>query len=336
MNIALDVMGGDNAPHAPIQGAIKAIKSGLYNSEIVLVGNKSIIEKELNGLDLKNLTVLHAQDTITTDDSASKLIKEKPESSMVKGIRLVKDKAVDAFISAGNTGAQMATSLLALGRIPHVKRPALSAFFSGLSGGKILCDVGANPDARAEHLLQFAIMSSVYLDHIEGIKNPKIGLVNIGEEPTKGSDLYQEAHKLLSKELPNFVGNIESRNIFTCDADVLVCDGFVGNTIIKFAEGCISSFTEMIKEKIASKNRYKIGAQMLQPALEEIKNRYDYEEHGGTPLLGVDGISIVCHGASTSKSIMNSIVLAQKSINKNLIEDVSIGINDHLEVLSES
>ena len=336
MNIALDVMGGDNAPHAPIQGAIKAIKSGLYNSEIVLVGNKSIIEKELNGLDLKNLTVLHAQDTITTDDSASKLIKEKPESSMVKGIGLVKDKAVDAFISAGNTGAQMATSLLALGRIPHVKRPALSAFFSGLSGGKILCDVGANPDARAGHLLQFAIMSSVYLDHVEGIKDPKIGLVNIGEEPTKGSDLYQEAHKLLSKELPNFVGNIESRNIFTCDADVLVCDGFVGNTIIKFAEGCISSFTEMIKEKIASKNRYKIGAQMLQPALEEIKNRYDYEEHGGTPLLGVDGISIVCHGASTSKSIMNSIVLAQKSINKNLIEDVSIGINDHLEALSES
>jgi glycerol-3-phosphate acyltransferase PlsX len=336
MNIALDVMGGDNAPHAPIQGAIKAIKSGLYNSKIVLVGDRSIIEKELNGLDLKNLTVLHAQDTITTDDSASKLIKEKPESSMVKGIRLVKDKAVDAFISAGNTGAQMATSLLALGRIPHVKRPALSAFFSGLSGGKILCDVGANPDARAEHLLQFAIMSSVYLDHIEGIKNPKIGLVNIGEEPTKGSDLYQEAHKLLSKELPNFVGNIESRNIFTCNADVLVCDGFVGNTIIKFAEGCISSFTEMIKEKIASKNRYKIGAQMLQPALEEIKNRYDYEEHGGTPLLGVDGISIVCHGASTSKSIMNSIVLAQKSINKNLIEDVSIGINDHLEALSES
>jgi glycerol-3-phosphate acyltransferase PlsX len=336
MNIALDVMGGDNAPRAPIQGAIKAIKSGLYNSEIVLVGDKSIIDKELNGLDLKNLSVLHASDTITTDDSASKLIKEKPESSMVKGIRLVKDKAVDAFISAGNTGAQMATSLLALGRIPHVKRPALSAFFSGLSGGKILCDVGANPDARAEHLLQFAIMSSVYLDHIEGIKNPKIGLVNIGEEPTKGSDLYQEAHKLLSKELPNFVGNIESRNIFTCDADVLVCDGFVGNTIIKFAEGCISSFTEMIKEKIASKNRYKIGAQMLQPALEEIKNRYDYEEHGGTPLLGVDGISIVCHGASTSKSIMNSIVLAQKSINKNLIEDVSIGINDHLEALSES
>ena len=336
MDIALDVMGGDNAPRAPIQGAIKAIKSGLYNSEIVLVGDKSIIDKELNGLDLKNLSVLHASDTITTDDSASKLIKEKPESSMVKGIRLVKDKAVDAFISAGNTGAQMATSLLALGRIPHVKRPALSAFFSGLSGGKILCDVGANPDARAGHLLQFAIMSSVYLDHVEGIKDPKIGLVNIGEEPTKGSDLYQEAHKLLSKELPNFVGNIESRNIFTCDADVLVCDGFVGNTIIKFAEGCISSFTEMIKEKIASKNRYKIGAQMLQPALEEIKNRYDYEEHGGTPLLGVDGISIVCHGASTSKSIMNSIVLAQKSINKNLIEDVSIGINDHLEALSES
>jgi len=336
MNIALDVMGGDNAPHAPIQGAIKAIESGLYDSKIVLVGDESIIKRELNSLDSKNLSVLHASDTITIDNSASKLIKEKPNSSMVKGIRLVKEKVADAFISAGNTGAQMATSLLTLGRIPHVKRPALSAFFSGISGGKILCDVGANPDARAKHLLQFSIMSSVYLDHVEGIKNPKIGLVNIGEEPTKGSDLYQETHKLLSKELPNFIGNIESRNIFTCDADVLVCDGFVGNTIIKFAEGCISSFTEMIKEKIASRNRYKIGAQMLLPALKEIRNRYDYEEHGGTPLLGVNGISIVCHGASTSKSIMNSILLAQKSIKKNLIEDISIGINDHLEPISES
>ena len=336
MNIALDVMGGDHAPHAPVQGAINAIKSGLCDSRIVLVGDKPDIIRELNGFDSKNLSVLHASDIITIDDSASKLMKTKPDSSMVKGIRLIKEKVADAFISAGNTGAQMATSLLTLGRIPHVKRPALSAFFSGLTGGKILCDVGANPDVTAKHMLQFAIMSSVYLDHVEGIKNPKIGLVNIGEEPSKGSELYQETHRLLSKELSNFIGNIESRNIFTCDADVLVCDGFVGNTIIKFAEGCIMSFAEMIKEKIITKNRYKIGAQMLQPALKEIRNRYDFEEHGGTPLLGVNGISIVCHGASTSKSIMNSILLAQKSINKNLIEDISIGINDHLEPLSES
>ena len=336
MDIALDVMGGDHSPYAPIQGTIKAIKSGLCDSNIVLVGDEKVIKNELNGFDSKNLSILHASDTITIDDSASKLVKKKPDSSMVKGIRLIKEKSADAFISAGNTGAQMATSLLTLGRIPHVKRPALSAFFSGLRGGKILCDVGANPDVSAKNMLQFAIMSSVYLDHVEGIKNPKIGLVNIGEEPTKGSELYQETYKLLTKELPNFTGNVESRNIFTCDADVLVCDGFVGNTIIKFAEGCIQSFTEMIKEKITTKNRFKIGAQMLQPALLEIKNRYDYEEHGGTPLLGVNGVSIVCHGASTSRSIMNSILLAQKSIKKNLIKDISIGINDHLEPLSES
>ena len=255
---------------------------------------------------------------------------------MVKGIRLLKEKKADAFISAGNTGAQMATSLLTLGRIPHVKRPALSAFFSGLSGGKILCDVGANPDASPENILQFAIMSSVYLDHVEGIKNPKIGLMNIGEEPTKGSELYQNTYSLLKRELPNFIGNIESRNIFICDADVLVCDGFVGNTIIKFAEGWVLSFAEMIKKKILSKARYKIGAQMIQPALDEIRNKYDYEEHGGTPLLGVNGISIVCHGASTSKAIMNSIILAQKSVNEKVIEDISKDIDEHLEPLNES
>jgi glycerol-3-phosphate acyltransferase PlsX len=268
------------------------------------------------------------------DDIASKVIKSKPDSSMVKGIHLVKDNKANAFISAGNTGAQMATSILALGRIPHVKRPALSVFFPAITGGKILCDVGANPDVTTEHLLQFAIMSSVYLDHVEGVKNPKVGLINIGEEPSKGSELYQEAYSLLKRELPNFIGNVESRNILVSEADVLVCDGFVGNTIIKFAEGWVASFADMIKKKITSKARYKIGAQMVQPALDEIRNKYDYEEHGGTPLLGINGISIVCHGASTSKAIMNSIILAQKSINEKLIEDISKGINDHLEPLN--
>ena len=230
----------------------------------------------------------------------------------------------------------MATSTLLLGRIPHVKRPALSVFFPALTGGKILCDVGANPDASASHLLQFAIMSSVYLDHVEGVKNPKIGLINIGEEPSKGSELYQKSHTLLKEEMPNFIGNVESRNIMTTDADVLVCDGFVGNTIIKFAEGWILSFADMIKIKIMSRARYKIGAQMIQPALQEIRNQFDYEEHGGTPLLGVNGISIVCHGSSTSKAIMNSIILAQKSIKEKIIEDISRDIDKHLEPLNES
>ena len=336
MKIALDAMGGDHAPQAPIKGAIKALKVTPDDLNITLVGKESSILRELNGFSSEKLSILNASEKITINDSASKIIKTKPDSSMVKGIGLLKEKHVDAFISAGNTGAQMATSLLSLGRIPHVRRPALSAFIPALTGGKILCDVGANPDVLPKHMLQFAIMSSVYLDHVEGIKNPKIGLMNIGEEPNKGSELYQETYSLLKKELPNFIGNIESRNIFVCDADVLVCDGFVGNTIIKFAEGWVLSFAEMIKKKITSKTRYKVGAQMIQPALEEIRNKYDYEEHGGTPLLGVNGISIVCHGSSSSKAFMNSILLAQKSINENLIDDISKGINDHLEPLSES
>lgn len=334
MNIALDVMGGDQAPKAPVKGAIAALSRTQKDIKIILLGDKSIIHQELNGFTSDRLEIIHATEHVTMDDIASKVIKSKPDSSMVKGIHLVKDNKANAFISAGNTGAQMATSILALGRIPHVKRPALSVFFPAITGGKILCDVGANPDVTTEHLLQFAIMSSVYLDHVEGVKNPKVGLINIGEEPSKGSELYQEAYSLLKRELPNFIGNVESRNILVSEADVLVCDGFVGNTIIKFAEGWVASFADMIKKKITSKTRYKIGAQMVQPALDEIRNKYDYEEHGGTPLLGINGISIVCHGASTSKAIMNSIILAQKSINEKLIEDISKGINDHLEPLN--
>ena len=336
MKIVLDVMGGDLSPSAPVQGAIQALKKTRSETQIVLIGNQEVIDKSLDGFTSPNLSIKHTDQSIEVTDRASTVVKSKPNSSLVIGLKMIKEKKADAFISAGNTGAQMAASTLILGRIPHVKRPALSVFFPALTGGKILCDVGANPDASASHLLQFAIMSSVYLDHVEGVKNPKIGLINIGEEPSKGSELYQKSHTLLKEEMPNFIGNVESRNIMTTDADVLVCDGFVGNTIIKFAEGWILSFADMIKIKIMSRARYKIGAQMIQPALQEIRNQFDYEEHGGTPLLGVNGISIVCHGSSTSKAIMNSIILAQKSIKEKIIEDISKDIDKHLEPLNES
>ena len=174
----------------------------------------------------------------------------------------------------------------------------------------------------------------MYLEHVEGIKDIKIGLINIGTEPTKGSKMYLETFDLLEKELPNFIGNVESRNLFDCEANVLVCDGFVGNTLIKFAEGWISTFSNMIKNKIKYRMRFKMGAWMIKPALIDIQNQYNYEEHGGSPLLGVNGISIVTHGSSTSKAMMNSILLAQKSINRNLIQDISIGIDEHLGALS--
>ena len=327
-------MGGDLAPQAIIQGAFDAISRSSEDLEIILIGNQDKINSCLDKTLPNQISIHHASEIVTMDDDGSKVFKSKPDSSIVQGLKLVKENKANAFISAGHTGAVMATSLFLLGRIPDVKRPCLGVYIKTQTGGKIICDVGANPDANPEQLLQFAIMASVYLDHVEGIKKPQIGLINIGEESTKGSELYKEAFKLFKTELPNFIGNVESRNLFDCDANVLVCDGFVGNTLIKFAEGWITTFSNLVKEKINNKISYKIGAGLIKPALEEIKNQYDYEEHGGTPLLGVNGIAIVSHGSSTSKAIMNSIFVAQESINQNLIQDISRGIHQHLGAIN--
>ena len=214
------------------------------------------------------IQILHTDEVVTMEDKGSKVLKSKPNSSLVRGIQLVKEGKADGFISAGHTGAIMSATLLTLGRIPGVRRPALAAYFPTEGRGKVLCDVGANPDAKPEHLAQFAIMASHYYDHVEGFADPKIGLINIGSEPGKGSNLYVETYKLLA-EIPNFVGNIESRHLLTSEADVLICDGFVGNTLLKFAESWISFFTDEIKGKIDEKLSYKIGAGLLKPIFED-------------------------------------------------------------------
>lgn len=330
MKLVLDAMGGDLAPLAPVHGAMKAIQSTGNDLKIILVGQEKAIKAHLSNPIPEAIEIYHTPDVVTMDDRGSKVLKSKPESSLVKGIQLVKDGIADGFISAGHTGAIVATSLLMLGRTKHVKRPALGAYIHTSTGGKILCDVGANPNAKPHHLLQFAIMAALYLDHVEGVKNPKIGLVNIGEEPSKGSDLYVEAHQLLKRELPNFIGNVEGRHILSTEADVIVCDGFVGNILLKFAEGWISTFGNMIKEKITKKITYKIGAAFLNPVLEEIRSQYDYEEHGGTPLLGINGVCIVAHGSSGPKAIKNSILLGQKCISEALVADITHDISEHL------
>jgi glycerol-3-phosphate acyltransferase PlsX len=334
MIIALDAMGGDLAPQAIIEGALDAVNNSSDDLKIILVGDQEKINSFVESTLPKQISIHHASEIVTMDDDGSKVFKSKPDSSIVQGLKLVKENHANAFISAGHTGAVMATSLFLLGRIPHVKRPCLGVYIKTQTGGKILCDVGANPNANPAQLLQFGIMASVYLDHVEGVNKPQIGLINIGEEPTKGSELYKDAYKLFKNELPNFIGNVESRNLFDCKANVLVCDGFVGNILIKFAEGWINTFSNLIKNKINDKITYKIGAGLIKPALEEIKNQYDYEEHGGTPLLGVNGIVIVSHGSSTPKAIMNSIFVAQESIKQNLIQDISRGIDEHLGVIN--
>ena len=321
-------MGGDFAPNAVVQGALDAINKSSKPLNLILVGDETAIRSELAGRENDAIEIVHTDEVVTMDDKGSKVLKSKPNSSLVRGIRMVKEGRADGFISAGHTGAIMSTTLLSLGRIPGVRRPALAAYFPTEKRGKILCDVGVNPDAKPEHLVQFALMASHYYDHVEGFAAPKIGLINIGTEPSKGSELYVETYKLLS-EMPNFVGNIEGRHLLTSEADVLICDGFVGNTLLKFAESWITFFADEIKDKINEKLSYKIGAGLMKPIFDDLKVKYDYEEHGGTPLLGVNGISIVCHGSSGPKSIMNSIFLGQKCIENNLIEDTQKSLAIH-------
>lgn len=329
MKFVLDAMGGDNAPTAAVQGALLALKA-TKNVRIILIGDESAIRNEYDGKYSDRISIYHVTQRVDMHDSGAKVIKSKPDSAIVKGIRLVKDGKADGFISAGHTGAVMTASTLLLGRIPNVKRPALTAYIPSETGGKVICDVGANPDAKPEHLLQFAIMASYYLEYVENENNPKVGLINIGEEPSKGSDLYKKANKLLDKELPNFYGNVEGRHLLDSEASVLVCDGFVGNTILKFGEGWQNIFYDSLKKGIAESLRYKIGGFLIKPIFQNIKKKYDYEEHGGTPLLGVNGISIVCHGASGPKSFYNSVLLAKKSIDNNLIEKTQSELAAHL------
>jgi len=330
MKIALDAMGGDFAPEVAVHGALEALKAD-NSLELYLVGNESLIEEFLPAAHPEHVHLIPTTQVVSMQDKGSRVLKDKPDSSLVRGIELLRDGVVDAFVSAGHTGAVLTSATLLLRRIKGAKRPALGAYIPTDTGGKMLCDVGANPDANPRQLLQFAVMASIYLDHVENIKNPKIGLINIGKEPGKGSELYREAYELLKQEFPSFIGNVESRDILTSEADVLICDGFVGNTLIKFAEGWVKMFSDLVKLKIKEKFSYKLGAKMLYPVLQSISSQYDYEEHGGSPLLGVNGVCIVAHGSSNVKAIKNSIFLAKKCFNGRLIADIRIGLAEHME-----
>jgi glycerol-3-phosphate acyltransferase PlsX len=330
MKFALDAMGGDNAPQAVVHGALEALSGTPETLELVLVGNERRLKADLPTPLPDRLSLLNTSQVVKMHDRASNILKTKPDSSIVRGVRLVKEGKVDGFISAGNTGAIMTASLLVLGRIPGVRRPALGAYIPTVKGGKMICDVGTNPDAKPYNLLQFAIMASHYIQQIEGNKNPRIGLINIGAEPGKGSEMYQEAYELLNKELPNFVGNVEGRHLLDAEADVLVCDGFVGNTVLKFGEGWINIFRSDLRSQIRKNLSYKLGALLLKPVFDQIRRRYDYEEHGGTPLLGINSISIICHGSSGSKAIKNSVNAAKKCVDANLIETTKVSLAEHI------
>ncbi len=332
MKIALDALGGDNAPLSNIKGAFEYLEDKSSPvAEIILLGDKELIKSSIlslgkNPLDVK---IIHTTQQVEMNEKASRIFKDKPDSSLVKTIQLVNDGKADAAVSAGNTGALLTSSLFLIGKIPGIKRPAFAPFIPSNKGGFILCDAGANADTKPQHLVQFGLMAAAYIEHLENRPEPKVALLNIGKEENKGNELTITAFPLLKEHIKNFIGNIESRYILEGHADVVVCDGFTGNMVLKLTEGITSHLMSWINERITSYHIDKDTVKKINPVFNDIINTLDHEEHGATPLLGIDGIVMKCHGSSSSKGIKNSIIAAQKSLEQNLIENIRNILSNH-------
>ena len=323
MKIALDAMGGDNAPVAEVGGAVAACRD--LGISVILVGDPALIEAETAKYPEARslgLEIVAATERITMDEHPAAAVKHKRQSSIVIANELVRNGQADGVVSAGNTGAAMAASLLRLGRIKGIDRPAIGFPVPTAKGVTVLLDMGANADCDAENLVQFAMMGAVYAERVLSITNPRIGLLNIGTEPTKGNSLALSAYPLLSDAGLNFIGNVEGNDLPQGAADVIVCDGFIGNVVLKFAEGLSSMLFTQIKETVAATLKGKIGGLLLQSSLRSIRKRLDYAEYGGAPLLGVNGVSIIAHGRSNARAIANAIKAAAKASDEKVVEAI--------------
>ena len=306
ITVAVDAMGGDNAPFEIVKGAVEAVNE--FGVNIKLVGVESAVKEELvkYKYDTSKIEVIHASEIITTDEAPTTAIRRKKDSSMVVALNLVKNKEADAFVSAGSTGAVLTGATFIIGRIKGIERPALGTCLPTIKGFTFLLDSGSNVDCKPKYLEQFAKMGSVYAEHVMGIKKPKVGLVNIGAEKEKGNALTKEVYEILENTDINFSGNIEPRDIPFGKADVIVCDGFVGNTILKFAEGLSMALLKIIKGEI-TKGLYKFAALALKKPFGNVKSRLDSEEVGGAPFLGLKSLVVKAHGSSEAKGIRNAI-----------------------------
>jgi len=327
MKIAVDAMGGDNAPHAVVAGAVQAAKE--YGIGIILVGIEQAVQKELDKHhQAKSLPIeiRNATEVVDMLDSPATVFRRKKDSSIRIANELVKSGEAVAVISAGHTGAAMATSLFVLGKLEGIERPAIATIMPTMKGTCIILDVGANVDCRPNHLLQFAIMGEVYSKYLLKNLNPRVGLLSIGEEATKGNELTKEAFKLLTETSLNFIGNVEGRDVMSGNADVVVCDGFIGNVVLKISEAVAETIGLIIRENIGDNLIRKLGYFMMRPAFRSLKRRIDYAEYGGAPLIGINGISIISHGRSSDRAIKNAIrvaaELAKSEINKHIHEDI--------------
>ncbi len=327
IRVALDAMGGDRGPVVNVEGAVAAARE--LGLSVLLVGHEEELTQRLQHLSTNGLSIVicHAPETVGMHESPSAALRKKKQSSIRVGLELVKRGEADAFISAGNTGAVMATALITLGALPGVERPAIALIMPTLRGHSILLDVGANADCKARHLLQFAIMGDVYARQVMGKTSPTVGLLSIGEEETKGNELTREAFKELEEEPSlNFIGNVEGREVFSGTADIIVCDGFTGNIALKISESAAEFFTVLLKEELAKGLIGKVGGILARGAFDRFKKRVDYTEYGGAPLLGVRGVCIISHGRSTAKAIKNAVRVAAECVENRVIEHINEGI----------
>jgi glycerol-3-phosphate acyltransferase PlsX len=323
MKIVIDGMGGDNAPKSNVEGVVNAIKE--YNVDLIITGDKDALEKEFSNyeFDRSKLEIVHTSEIIENEDKPVKAIRSKKDSSMVVALRLVKEGRADAVISAGNTGALLAGGLFVVGRIKGIDRPCLCPVIPNIKRGMtLIADGGANADCKPKNLVEFAAMSNIYAKKVLDIKSPKVALANVGIEEGKGNDLVKKAYDELKNIDLNFIGNVEARDVINEYTDIIVCDGFTGNILLKSAEGVAMSVMSLLKETFLSSTKGKMGALLLKDDLRKLKSFMDYSEYGGAPLLGVNGGVIKAHGSSDSKAIKNAINQGIKFTQGNVVEDI--------------
>jgi glycerol-3-phosphate acyltransferase PlsX len=326
LTIAVDAMGGDHAPKAEVEGAVKAART--LGVKVILVGRQEVVRRELQQYDDHRglpIEIVHASEQVTMDDMAARAVRSKRDSSMRVSARLVRDGNAQGFVSAGNTGAVMATAKMVFGVIPGVDRPGLAGIFPTLvSKPVVVMDVGANVDCSPRMLAQFAVMSEIYSRVVLHQERPKVGLLSIGEEEHKGNEVTRAATPLLKNLALDFIGNVEGRDIYTGKIDVIVCDGFIGNVALKVSEGLVDMVKQMLQESLRATITRQIGYVLARAAFSDFKKRVDYSEYGGAPLLGVRGIAIVCHGRSNANAMKNAIRVAAEFCSGNVnqrIED---------------
>ena len=335
MRIVVDAMGGDHAPEVVLEGVQAYLQDGA--ADIVLVGQEDKVNPLMDKYPFPpgRVQFRHASQVIEMDEHPAEAVKAKKDSSMVVGMEMIRSGEANGFMSAGNSGGVLAAALFHLGRIPGIKRPALSTIFPTAKGLSFILDIGANTDCKAVYFQQFGLMGSIYAERVLGIHDPKIAILSNGEEPGKGSMLVQEAFELLKDSGLNFIGNVEGKDVPAGMADVVVTDGFTGNVLIKSAEGVAALILEVLGDEIRSRKVAMLGALLAKPAFRAVKRRLDYAEYGGAPLLGVRGVAIIAHGRSNAKAICNAIRVAERAVENKVIEHIRQGIAERTGIGGE-